>query len=120
LSALQLVTGRRASFWVIAVLPEFEGRGVGLRLIDSVEGWLWSLGWQEIWLWTSPDRQKRAFTFYLKRDWIVSELKDGMLFMRKKGRTWHPSPRPRLSRLLRAGFAGRDAGGAPAVGAAHL
>jgi GNAT superfamily N-acetyltransferase len=76
--------GKTGELWVIAVLPEFEGRGVGMQLIDSVEGWLWSLGWQELWLWTSPDRQKRAFTFYLKHGWTVSELKDGMLFMKKK------------------------------------
>ncbi len=76
--------GKTGELWVIAVLPEFEGRGVGMRLLDSVEGWLWSLGWQSIWLWTSPDRQKRAFTFYLKHGWVVSELRDGRLFMKKK------------------------------------
>ncbi|MBK8477506.1 MAG: GNAT family N-acetyltransferase [Opitutaceae bacterium] len=81
---LAIGDGKTGELWVTAVLPEFERRGVGVRLIDSVEGWLWSLGWQELWLWTSPDRQKRAFTFYLKRGWGVSELKDGILFMKKK------------------------------------
>lgn len=76
--------GKTGELLVIAVLPEFEGGGVGLRLLDRVEEWLWSLGWQELWLWTSPDRQKRAFTFYLKRGWIVAELKDDRLFMKKK------------------------------------
>jgi GNAT superfamily N-acetyltransferase len=76
--------GKTGELWVIAVLPQFEGRGVGLRLIESVEGWLWSLGWQEIWLWTSSDRQKRAFTFYSKRGWNVTETKSEILYMKKK------------------------------------
>ena len=84
--------GKTGELWVIAVLPEFEGRAVGLRLLDAVEGWLWSLGWQELWLWTSPDQKKRAFTFYLKRGWGVSELKEGMLFMKKKRPTPEPTP----------------------------
>jgi GNAT superfamily N-acetyltransferase len=84
--------GKTGELWVIAVLPEFEGRGVGRRLLDSVEGWLWSLGWPELWLWTSPDRQKRAFTFYLQRGWIVSALKDGKLFLKKKRPDQAPGP----------------------------
>ena len=84
--------GKTGELWVIAVLPEFEGRGVGRRLLDSVEGWLWSLGWPELWRWTSPDRQKRAFPFYRKRGWIVSELKDGKLFMKKERPAQLPAP----------------------------
>lgn len=76
--------GKTGELWVIAVLPEFEGRGVGSRLLQSVEAWLWSLDWPELWLWTSPDRQKRAFMFYQKHGWLVSELKDGMLYMKKR------------------------------------
>ena len=76
--------GKTGELWVIAVLPEFEGRGVGLRLIESVEEWLWSLGWLEIWLWTSADHQNRAFTFYSKGGWNVSETKGEILYMKKK------------------------------------
>ena len=76
--------GKTGELWVIAVLPEFERQGVGLRLVESVEGWLWSLGWQEIWLWTSSDPQKRAFTFYSKRGWNVTETKGDILYMKKK------------------------------------
>jgi GNAT superfamily N-acetyltransferase len=76
--------GKTGELWVIAVLPAFEGRGVGSRLLEEVEAWLWSLGWNELWLWTSPDQQKRAFTFYQKHGWLVSELKDGMLYMKKR------------------------------------
>jgi GNAT superfamily N-acetyltransferase len=76
--------GKTGELWVIAVRPDFEGRGAGKRLIELVEEWLWSLGWQELWLWTSPDRHLRAFGFYLKRGWRVSDLKDGMLYMKKE------------------------------------
>jgi len=84
--------GKTGELWVIAVLPECEGRGVGQRLLDAVEDWLWSLGWSEVWLWTSPDQQKRAFAFYLKRGWIVSALKDGRLYMKKKRPDQVPAP----------------------------
>jgi GNAT superfamily N-acetyltransferase len=76
--------GKTGELWVIAVLPEFEGRGVGSRLINSVEEWLWSLGWQELWLWTGSDQKTRAYNFYLKHGWIVSEVKDWMVYMKKK------------------------------------
>ena len=39
--------GTSGELWVIAVLPEFEGRGVGSRLLNRVEEWLWSLGKDE-------------------------------------------------------------------------
>src|SRR5688572_29968462 len=34
--------GKTGELSVIAVLPEFEGRGVGSRLLEDVEAWLWS------------------------------------------------------------------------------
>ena len=52
--------GRIGELWVVAVLPEFEGRGIGSQLLEVVEDWLRSLGWQELWLWTSSDPKKRA------------------------------------------------------------
>jgi GNAT superfamily N-acetyltransferase len=82
--AFSIGDGNTGELWVIAVLPEFEGKGVGSRLLESVETWLWSLGWKELWLWTSPDKQKRAFGFYQKRGWAAAEEKDGRLYMRKR------------------------------------
>ena len=76
--------GKTGELWVVAVLPDFEGSGVGSQLTERVEEWLWSLGWQELWLWTSPDPTKRAFTFYSKRGWHVAETKDDILYMKKK------------------------------------
>jgi GNAT superfamily N-acetyltransferase len=75
--------GKTGELWVIAVLPDFEGAGIGSRLLESVEAWWWSQGWPEIWLWTSSDPQKRAFSFYLKRGWTVSKTKEDIVFMGK-------------------------------------
>jgi len=76
--------GATGEVWVIAVLPDFEGRGVGSQLLEAVEGWLHSLGWRELWLWTSSDPRKRAFSFYGRRGWTVSAKKEGIVYMRKK------------------------------------
>lgn len=70
--------------WGIAVAPEFEGRGIGSQLLASVEQWLWSRGWNALWLWTDVDESRRAFSFYLHHGWHKSEVKGGALCMRKK------------------------------------
>jgi GNAT superfamily N-acetyltransferase len=70
--------------WVIAVAPEFEGRGIGSRLLAFVEQWLWSCGWDALWLWTDVEESRRAFAFYLHHGWFKSEAKDGALYLRKK------------------------------------
>ena len=82
--------GKTGELWVIAILPDFEGRGIGSRLMDAVEGWLWSRGWPELWLWTSADPKLRAFTFYAKRGWAVTETKDDVVYMKKP----RPNPLP--------------------------
>ena len=50
--------------WVIAVLREYEGRGIGRQLLRLVEEWLYSQGWKEVWLTTDPDENFRAVGFY--------------------------------------------------------
>ena len=94
--------GKTGELSVIAVLPEFEGRGIGSRLLAAVEGWLISQGKEELWLWTSSDRKKRAFAFYLKHGWTVSESNADIIYMKKKpnqvGQT-APGLRPSVSDL---------------------
>jgi GNAT superfamily N-acetyltransferase len=75
---------RTGEMWVIAVLPEFEGRGVGARLLQSVEDWLWSQGWSEAWLTTSIDPALRAYGFYRKQGWVDHEIRDGLRYMKKR------------------------------------
>jgi len=75
--------GRTGEMWVIALLPEAEGRGIGTELMDRVEGWLWSLGWREIWLTTDTDTSLRAYGFYRARGWEDWKVENGDLFMRR-------------------------------------
>ena len=86
--------GTTGELWVIAVLPEFERRGVGSRLLNVVEEWLWSVGNDELWLWTSTDEGLRAFSFYVGRGWRKGEVKDGALYMRKQRPNNAPKPTP--------------------------
>jgi GNAT superfamily N-acetyltransferase len=91
------VGGRKAGFaigdgstgelTVIAVAPGFEGNGIGSRLLKTVEAWLASKGREELWLWTSSDPKARAYSFYLRRGWIVSEARADIVYMRKKMKT---------------------------------
>jgi len=76
--------GKTGEIWVIAVLPEYEGRGIGSQLLRLVEDWLWSLGWAKLWLWTSSDEKKRAFSFYAKHGWKVSKVDGDILYMAKE------------------------------------
>lgn len=88
--------GKTGELWVIAVLPGFEAQGVGSRLLEMIEKWLWSLGWNELWLWTSSDPTKRAFSFYTKRGWHVTETKGDIVTMKKKRiPSSEPAPLPR-------------------------
>lgn len=69
--------------WVIAVLPEYEGRGVGGELLRLVEDWLSSEGWKETWLTTDVDTSLRAYGFYRHHGWVDDKLEDGLLYMKK-------------------------------------
>jgi signal transduction histidine kinase/GNAT superfamily N-acetyltransferase len=51
--------------WVIAVLPEYEGQGVGNRLMALTEEWLWASGCTRAWLTTDVDTQA-------SRLWLLS------------------------------------------------
>ena len=70
--------------WVIAVLPEFEGRGVGRRLLTEVEHWLRAEGWREIWLTTDPDESVRAVGFYRHLGWKDWKFEGGDRYLRKR------------------------------------
>jgi GNAT superfamily N-acetyltransferase len=69
--------------WVIALLPAYEGRGIGAELLTRVEAWLWSEGWAEIWLTTDVDPTRRAYGFYRRPGWIDHEIKDNRRYMKK-------------------------------------
>jgi ribosomal protein S18 acetylase RimI-like enzyme len=62
--------GRSGEVLVLAVLPEHEGRGIGRRLLSSVQDWLFSRGHSELWLLENPDPAVRAYGFYRSLGWL--------------------------------------------------
>jgi GNAT superfamily N-acetyltransferase len=67
--------------WVIAVLPEFEGRGIGGRLMGLAEQWLWQSGCVRAWLTTDLDPGLRAYGFYRHRGWSDWKVEDGLRWL---------------------------------------
>ena len=68
--------------WVVAVLPEFEGRGIGRALLDLAVQWLRANACANIWLWTSPDVSTRAYALYLKSGWQDCGVQNAQRIMR--------------------------------------
>ena len=56
------------SVWALFVHPNFEGRGIGRRLHDTMMDWYFSSFDQSLWLTTAPGT--RAERFYRKSGWI--------------------------------------------------
>ncbi len=61
---------------VLAVLPEFEGMGVGKELLRKVVEALFDSGFEKLWLAASPDPEIRAFGFYRHLGWMFSGKTD--------------------------------------------
>jgi uncharacterized membrane protein YbaN (DUF454 family)/ribosomal protein S18 acetylase RimI-like enzyme len=70
--------GNRADgeMWVIAVLPEFEGRGIGRKLMLLVQDWLFKFH-DELWLTTEHDPGNRAYGFYQSLGWREVAVENG-------------------------------------------
>ena len=68
---------------VIALLPDYERRGIGATLLTLVEQWLRSQGWQQIWLTTDANPQLRAYGFYLHHGWVDDKIANNTRFMNK-------------------------------------
>jgi GNAT superfamily N-acetyltransferase len=61
---------------VLAVLPEYERRGIGTSLLSRVVEWLRSVGSNTIWLAASPDARVRAHGFYRSLGWRPNGKKE--------------------------------------------
>jgi len=74
--------------WVIAVLPDYEGKGIGGELMRRAEAWLWASGCERAWLTTDVDATLRAYGFYRHRGWTDWKIDDGLRWMelRRPGR----------------------------------
>ena len=66
---------------VVAILPEYEGQGIGGRLMGLTEAWLWECGWTRAWLTTDVDTSLRAYGFYRKRGWTDWKLERDLRWM---------------------------------------
>ena len=54
---------------VLAVLPEYEGRGIGKRLLASAVSWLQSKECGRLWLAANPDPKGGSYGFYRAQGW---------------------------------------------------
>ncbi len=79
--------GLNGEVQVVAVRPEYEGRGIGKSLLMRVQTWLYSKGHEEIWLLANPDPNIRAYGFYRKLGWQASGARrdDEEVMIRRSG-----------------------------------
>lgn len=54
---------------VLAVLPDFEGMGIGKALLQKVVELLFDSGFDKLWLAASPDPEIKAHGFYRHLGW---------------------------------------------------
>ena len=66
---------------VIALLPAYEGHGIGGQLLARAETWLAESGCTRAWLTTALDPSLRAYGFYRHRGWTDWKLERGMRWM---------------------------------------
>ena len=69
--------------WVIAVLPEYVGKGIGSQLLITVENWLRAEGCARLWLTTDVDTGLKAYSFYRRHGWLDDRIEDGLRYMIK-------------------------------------
>jgi GNAT superfamily N-acetyltransferase len=58
------------SIFALFVLPQWEARGLGSRLLDLALDWLWANGADRVWLTTGPET--KAAQFYERRAWVAT------------------------------------------------
>ena len=77
--------GDRATgeLWVIAVLPQYVGQGIGATLLGEVERWLQASGCGRLWLTTDIDERLRAHGFYRRHGWRDERIENGIRYMVK-------------------------------------
>ena len=62
------------NIWALFVHPEYEGRGYGRQLHDTMVDWLWAAGVGSLWLTTEPGT--RAQRFYEAAGWRLTGTTD--------------------------------------------
>lgn len=79
--AFAMADSATGEFLVIAVLPAYEGKGIGGRLMDLTEEWLTDSGCERARLTTDLDIALRAYGFYRKRGWADWKIEGGLRWM---------------------------------------
>ncbi len=64
-----MVDLRIGELLVLAVLPEYENKGIGSTLLLQAQNYLFSLGHQFLQLKTEPNKDYRAYGFYQYFGW---------------------------------------------------
>ena len=78
------------SIFALFVLPEYENRGLGTRLLARASNWLWDNGADIVWLTTAPNT--RAARFYERCGWTYSGVEaNGELRFERKRPTFGPA-----------------------------
>jgi len=60
---------------VLAILPEYEGKRIGITLLTGVISELMKMNLTSIWLGCSPDPASRSYGFYRANGWIENGKK---------------------------------------------
>ena len=61
---------------VLALLPDYEGRGLGKNMLGIVADKLFSFGMDKLWLAASPNSEIRAHGFYRHLGWVPTGVID--------------------------------------------
>jgi GNAT superfamily N-acetyltransferase len=68
---------------VMAMLPDYEGKGIGGKLLTKIENWLESEGCKRTWLTTDTNPNLRAYGFYLRHGWEDWKFEHDLRYMAK-------------------------------------
>lgn len=60
------------NIWALFVRPEYEGKGIGKQLHDTMLDWYFSQTRETVWLGTAP--HTRAEQFYMRAGWTAVGL----------------------------------------------
>jgi GNAT superfamily N-acetyltransferase len=66
--AFSIADRQSRSIFALFVMPDYEGRGLGSRLLELALRWLGDNGVDSVWLTTDPDT--RAAGFYSYKGWV--------------------------------------------------
>ena len=76
--AFSMADRATGEFLIIGVLPEYEEKGIGGRLMALTKEWLAASGCMRSWLTTVLDTSLRAYAFYRRQSWTDWKIERGL------------------------------------------